>query len=62
MTWPEYYDLSEYWADHPPVHELVAAYIGYKRKAPAEETPQDLGMLLAMAPGGALNLRHLAGG
>jgi hypothetical protein len=44
------------------VHELVAAYIGYKRKAPDEETPQDLGALLAMAPGGALNRRHLAGG
>jgi hypothetical protein len=23
MTLPQYYDLSKYWADHPPEHEIL---------------------------------------
>lgn len=30
--------MNEYWADHPPVHTLVAAYIGYEPKAKSTET------------------------
>jgi hypothetical protein len=53
MTLPQFYDLCAYWADHPPLHELVAGYLGYKRKA--KEPAADLGALLALAPGGSLN-------
>lgn len=30
MTLSDVDDLYEYWREHPPVHELVAAFVGYK--------------------------------
>ena len=34
--------LSDYWADHPPMHLMVAAYLDIKpRPAPATTTPTD---------------------
>ncbi len=59
MTLPQFYDLCAYWMDHPPAHELVAGYLGYKRKA--SEAPADLGALLALAPGGLLKAAALRG-
>jgi hypothetical protein len=32
MTWGEVFMLQEYWKEHPPVHLLVAAYLGIKPK------------------------------
>jgi len=52
MTLPQFADLCAYWTEHPPLHELVAGYLGYKRKA--KEPAADLGALLALAPGGFL--------
>jgi hypothetical protein len=57
MTLPQFYDLCAYWADHPPVHELVAGYLGYKRKETAPSA--NLGALLALAPGGVLKAAAL---
>jgi len=30
FTFPQYVEQLEYWRMHPPVHKLVAAYMGYK--------------------------------
>ena len=30
MTWQDYLDLHEYWAQFPPVHVLAAGWMGYK--------------------------------
>jgi hypothetical protein len=60
MTLPQFADLCGYWVDHPPLHELVAGYLGYKRKA--TEPAADLGALLALARGGVLEARVLRGG
>lgn len=32
LTLPEVEELLTYWADHPPTHILVAAYLGIKPK------------------------------
>lgn len=34
MTLPEVGEMFDYWREHPLVHELVAAYLGYE--APPE--------------------------
>lgn len=34
MTLPQVYELFQYWTRNPPVHELAAAYLGWK--APEE--------------------------
>ncbi len=36
--------LQAYWANHPPVHLLVAAYLGVKPKAPLSE--EELGAMV----------------
>jgi hypothetical protein len=60
MTLPDYYELCTYWAEHPPVHELVAGYFGYRSRP---STPAaDFGALLALAPGGVLSMRELRRG
>ena len=35
--WPDVMDLLDYWAECPPLHLMVRAYMGYKspKKAPA---------------------------
>ncbi len=53
MTLPQFYELCAYWTEHPPLHELVAGYLGYRRKP--SQTPADLGALRALAPGGMLS-------
>lgn len=30
MTLPRLAALTEYWRSNPPLHQLIAAYIGYK--------------------------------
>lgn len=30
MEWADVTELYRYWADSPPTHELVAAYLGFK--------------------------------
>ena len=53
MTLPRFERLCRYWSAHPPLHLLVAAYLG----VPAgERRKNDLGELLAMAKsnGGAI--------
>ena len=30
--WPDVMDLIDYWADHPPVHQLLAGFMGVKPK------------------------------
>lgn len=32
MTIPRYLALAKYWKEWPPIHKLVAAYLGYKGK------------------------------
>ncbi len=31
MTLPQLAAMNEYWADNPPVHVMVAAYLGIKK-------------------------------
>lgn len=56
-------DLQDYWADHPPVHELVAAYLGVKPRPkfakpipgqPGTDAadPSGIGGLVAQFPNG----------
>lgn len=35
-------DLQAYWADHPPVHVMVAAYLGIKPVTKDKATPAKL--------------------
>ena len=58
MTLPQVLELTAYWAKHPPVHLLVAAYLGYRRKDSAP-SPNDIGALLAKAPGGVCRIDRL---
>jgi hypothetical protein len=38
MEWGDVMGLSRYWNESPPVHELVAAWVGYKpAAAPARQ-------------------------
>jgi hypothetical protein len=37
MTLPRLYALRRYWTRHPPVHLLVAAFVGYKPPEPELE-------------------------
>lgn len=32
MTLPRLYALSKYWEENPPVHVLLAAFMGLKKK------------------------------
>ena len=38
LTMPRLKALNRYWVKHPPVHMLVAAYLGYE--APPERAPR----------------------
>jgi hypothetical protein len=38
MTLPRFLALSRYWAKHPPVHLMVAAYLGIGKKAGRQKT------------------------
>ncbi len=54
MTLPRFERLCRYWAAHPPLHVVVAAYLGVSGR---ERRTNDLGELLAMAKGGDGTLR-----
>ena len=45
LTIPRYLSMSRYWTKNPPVHLLVAAYMGWK----APETPQEIEKRLSKA-------------
>ena len=47
--WPVVLDLLEYWADSPPLHLMVKAYMGIGDKD--EEVPITPEELIAMARG-----------
>ena len=49
LTLPRLKALRRYWRKHPPVHLLVAAYLGYKPRG--GEQPGDLGELYTMMTG-----------
>ena len=51
LTWPRINALCRYWQDHPPVHELVAAYMGVK---PENKEQNSLAELIEMAEGGII--------
>ena len=55
MTLDEYRRYARYWERHPPLHLLVAACLGIRSKAAATSS-DNLGELLALAPGGTLTL------
>lgn len=38
---PRLKHLGDYWAQHPPIHILMAGYVGYKPSARAENTDTD---------------------
>jgi hypothetical protein len=50
VTLPRLRSLLRYWSEHPPVHELVAAFVGYKPPQPAQyDDPRSLGAALSAA-------------
>jgi hypothetical protein len=44
MTLPRLYGMLDYWGDHPPVHILLAAFMGVKssKKGLAAKSSHDL--------------------
>jgi len=45
-------ELFDYWTRHPPVHELVAGYMGYKPPARADQqTAEDFASFFAEMTG-----------
>jgi hypothetical protein len=56
IPWPEAMDLLDYWAAHPPVHVLVAGFMGLKpkkklKKTAQPEQPQDVQSLVNLLNG-----------
>lgn len=39
LTMPRLKALNRYWKKHPPVHLLVAAYLGYEAPAESDDEP-----------------------
>lgn len=55
MTLPEVMDLFDYWRSNPPVHEMVAAYLGIKgdhQKTASTPSMTDLQTQMALVNGG----------
>lgn len=52
MTIPRLQAMSDYWQEHPPLHQLVATFLGVKSKAPKE---QDNASLLELVGGGGFS-------
>lgn len=52
MDLPRLYAMNDYWHQHPPVHIMVAAYLGVKPKTttatPAENDPAEVEAFIAM--------------
>jgi hypothetical protein len=61
MTLPQVYEQFAYWADYPPVRDILAAVYQVKpRRAAASEAAEDIAGLVALAPGGFFNPAKLA--
>lgn len=54
LTWPRIEALYDEWADHPPVHEMVAVYLGYKPQSKKTKKYGDLAELIGMFPTGRI--------
>lgn len=52
MTIPRLAAMSRYWKQHPPMHVLLAAYVGY-------EPPAEAGATAARTPPSAVDLEAL---
>jgi hypothetical protein len=59
MTLPEYHRLCRYWHQHPPMHLMVAGYLGIKPPAPRYEKGWDIASLIRMAPNGFVRADQL---
>jgi hypothetical protein len=54
LTVPRLMALNRYWANHPPVHIMIAAYLGVKPRETRKNTEHDMRELIAMfGAGGA---------
>ncbi len=58
MTLPRYYQLREYWSQHPPTHVLMRQAFFKTDKTPSSSTPgrtsiNDIGELMSLFGGGA---------
>lgn len=52
---PRLKHLNAYWAAHPPVHILVAAYMGYKGQKSAQEQEESADEVISMLGGNTLS-------
>jgi len=68
MTLPRLYEMQCYWEQHPPVGDLVAAYLGYevkakgkskKAKGPDYGSPEELISAFSTAGGKVSGSRRL---
>lgn len=50
MDLPRLYAMNDYWDSHPPMHVMVAAYLGIKPKntKATENDPAEIEALLGM--------------
>jgi hypothetical protein len=51
MDWSEFEMLTDYWAEHPPVHLMVAGYLGIKPAKKKAEPSEDFVQILSAMPG-----------
>lgn len=51
LTMPRLKALNRYWKKHPPVHLLVASYLGYEMPVEFETESEDDTVDAAIAPG-----------
>ena len=51
MTFPRLGALNRYWAEHPPIHLLAAAYVGYKPKKKKEASRENMDELMQLMGG-----------
>jgi hypothetical protein len=47
LTLPRVKALQRYWRDHPPVHLMIAGYLGYKPPGKPAAVPESQGNGLA---------------
>ena len=48
MTIPRLKDMTAYWARNPPLHLMVAAYLGVEDKSKSKNQEQDMNELVSM--------------
>ena len=49
MTFPQVGAFNRYWINSPPVHIMVADYLGYKKKATKPTKDADMGQFFTEA-------------